>query len=147
MSRPQESGIAGGADPQPAMDTLPETQTEKVAAIRPLAVRNRVAGHDLNEIWRRENVAVFARSIPGRPPHDYEVIIVRVAPAKVAPSGAVVPRREAYPSSDRWGKLGWSIPKRDLAIAWAQMVLANLGKPKRERTAWPELFSRFKAKL
>jgi hypothetical protein len=129
------------------MNTLPHTQTEKVEPIRPLRERDRVAGHDIQKIWRKHDVAVFARNIPGKPPHEYEVIIVRVAPAGVAPSGAVVPRREAYPSSDRWGELGWSIPGRDHAIVWAEMVLVNLGEPEKERTAWPELFSRFKTKL
>jgi hypothetical protein len=33
---------------------------------------------------------------------------------------------------------------REYAIAWAQMVLANLGQPREKRTAWPELFSQFK---
>ena len=128
------------------LNTLPQTQTEK-GPIRPLRGRDTYAGHELQQIWRKDNVAVFARSFPGKPPHEYEVIIIRILPAALAPGDIIVPRREAYPSSDRWGELGWSIPKLDLAIAWAEMVLVNLGQPEKERSAWPELFSRFKAKL
>jgi N-acetyl-anhydromuramyl-L-alanine amidase AmpD len=66
-------------------------------------------------------VAVYSREIPGRAPHEYEVIIVRIAQAKVMPSGSSVPKREEYPTNSQWGTLGWSIPKRDQAIAWAEM--------------------------
>jgi hypothetical protein len=100
-----------------------------------------------SKIWRKDNVAVFARSIPGRAPHEFEVVIIRIAPAAVSPSGSAIPVREEYPSSNKWGKYGWSIPKRDQAIAWAEMILTNLAKPQRERTAWPELFSQFKSGL
>jgi hypothetical protein len=92
-------------------------------------------------------VAVYSREIPGRAPHEYEVIIIRIAQAKVMPSGSSLPKREEYPINSQWGTLGWSIPRRDYAIAWAEMILANLTKPQRDRTAWPELFSQFKSGL
>jgi hypothetical protein len=128
------------------VDTLPDTQTCEFVAIRPLSDRFSVYGHQVEQVWRKDNVAVFARSIPGRAPHEYEVIIVRIASAGVSPSGSIIPIREEYPSSNKWGKFGWSIPGREQAIVWAEMVLANLGNPREERTAWPELFSQFKRK-
>ena len=90
---------------------------------------------------------MFARSIPGKTPHEFEVVIVRLLPEGTLPDGTKVSARFAYPKSSEWGKYGWSIPKRDQAIGWAEMILANLAKPQRERTAWPELFSQFKSGL
>jgi hypothetical protein len=106
-----------------------------------------VAGHDLQQVWRKDNVAVFARSIPGRPPHEHEVVIIGLRSEGTLPDGTRVPARYAYPQSSEWGKYGWSIPGSDSAIAWAEMVLANLGVLREARTAWPELFSRFKTKI
>lgn len=93
-----------------------------------LPERDTVYGHELEQIWRKDNVAVFARSLPGKLPHEFEVIIIR---------------HESYPVSEEWGKWGWSLPRRDLAISWGGMVLKNLGASKEARTAWPELFSQF----
>jgi hypothetical protein len=87
---------------------------------RPLAQRDSVAGHNLQQLWRKDNVAVFARSIPGRPPHEHEVVIIRLRAETTLPDGTRVPAHYAYPSSSEWGRFGWSIPKRDLAIAWAE---------------------------
>jgi hypothetical protein len=106
-----------------------------------------VSGLQLELIWRQDNVAVFARSFPGKPPHKYEVIIVRIARASVLPSGSTVPEREEYPSSSKWGNSAGrslSVIKR---LGGLSTVLANLGKTKEERTAWPELFSQFKRTL
>jgi hypothetical protein len=70
-----------------------------------------VAGHRLEQVWRKENVAVFARSIPGKTPHEFEVVIVRLLPEGTLPDGTKVSARFAYPKSSEWGKYGWSIPK------------------------------------
>src|SRR5260370_36784010 len=78
---------------------------------------------------------------------EYEVVSIQIAPAAVSPSGTLIPKREEYPSSSKWGTLGWSIPKRDQATAWAEMAVGNLELPREGRTAWPELFSRFKTKI
>jgi hypothetical protein len=134
-------------DSSAAVSTLPEASSEKLYVPTPLAQGNSVAGHRLEMAWRKDNVAVFARSIPGRAPHEYEVVIIRIAPAAVSPSGTLIPKREEYPSSSKWGTLGWSIPKRDQATAWAEMAVGNLELPREGRTAWPELFSRFKTKI
>ncbi len=126
------------------MQTLSGTQTRELSAIRPLVQRDRVAGHQVELIWRQGNVAIFSRSVPGQAPHEYEVVIVRIAPESVSPSGAVVPVREEYPGSSKWGRLGWSLPSREQAVAWAESVTANLGLPREERVAWPELLHRFR---
>ena len=129
------------------METLFQPQTRDVHVPRLLPDRNSVAGQELQKVWRKDNVAVFARSFPGRPPHEYEVIIIRLLPESSLPDGTKVPARFSYPKSSDWGKYGWSIPRRDHAITWAEMVLANLALTRQERTTWPELFSRFKATL
>jgi hypothetical protein len=41
-------------------------------------------------------------------------------------SGSVIPIRQEYPSTSKWATLAWSVPKREQAIVWAEMVLANL---------------------
>ena len=138
----QASPEARGASS--ADDTLSEPSSLELYAIRPLPEHATVSGHPLHKVWRKDNVAVFARSIAGKAPHEYEVITVRIAPAAVSPSGSVIPVREEYPSSNKWGKYGWSLPKQAQAVAWAEMILANLAKPQRERMAWPALFSQFK---
>jgi hypothetical protein len=61
---------------------------------------------DFGDKRSSSQLSLDGRTLPGQwglRPKEYEFIIVRVAPAATAPSGAVVPRREAYPSSDRWG--------------------------------------------
>jgi hypothetical protein len=127
--------------------TLTDHQSQDVHVPRPLPERNRVAGHELEMIWRKGNVAVFARSISEKAPHEHEVIIIRLKPEKTLPDGTKVLAHFAYPSNHEWGKFGWSIPKREQAIVWAETVLTNLGKPRDERTAWPELFTQFKGKI
>jgi hypothetical protein len=147
VNRTLESREQASPETLVAVDTPLEPQNTELYAIRPLPERATVAGHLLQKVWRKDNVAVFARSIAGKAPHEYEVIIEKIAPAAVSPSGSVIPVREEYPSSNKWGKYAWSIPKQNRAYAWAEMVLSNLAKPQRERMAWPELFSQFKRKI
>jgi hypothetical protein len=64
------------------MNTQPLDQTEKVEPIRPLRQHDRVTGHDLRQIWCKDNVAVFVRSFPGKAPHEYEVIICSGCPGR-----------------------------------------------------------------
>jgi hypothetical protein len=92
------------------MATLFDARTEDVHVPKPLLSRNSVAGHELQKIWRNDNVAVFCRSIPAKIPHEYEVIIIRLLPEGSLPDGTKVPARFAYPKSSDWGKYGWSIP-------------------------------------
>jgi hypothetical protein len=60
------------------------------------------AGHRLRQIWRKEHVAVYERSLDKtKPPHELELIIIRIEPESQTPTGSIVP--ELY---------GWSFPVR-----------------------------------
>ncbi len=76
---------------------------EKLYVPTPLAQGNSVAGHRLEMAWRKDNVAVFARSIPGRAPHEYEVVIIRIAPAAVSPSGTLITKARGIPKLEQMG--------------------------------------------
>lgn len=81
-----------------------------------------------------------------RTPHDYEVIVVRIDQAGVSPWGSIVPDREEYPRSSTWGKLSWSVAKREQTLARAEMVLANLELPRGTARGMAGAFQFVKAK-
>ena len=83
-------------------------------------------GHHLRQLWRRDHVAVFARSFkPELPPHELELIVIRIKPGGITSWGSIAPEREAYPSSSEWGTYGWSFPVRyrDWVLATAEKLL------------------------
>ena len=83
------------------------------------------AGHRLRQIWRKEHVAVYERSRDKtKPPHELELIIIRIEPESRTPTGSIVPEREAYPSSSLWGLYGWSFPVR--MKEWVLMLAEKL---------------------
>ena len=70
-------------------------------------------GHYLRLLWREEDVAIYERSLSeGEPPHELELVIIRVRPGKVMPNGVHVAAHEAYPAASEWGTSGWSFPVR-----------------------------------
>jgi hypothetical protein len=94
-------------DPKPSatpdgMSSTPETET-----VRPLATEFRHGGFRYRQVKREGNVAIFAQS-KGGAVLSYEVVVVRVKPGGVAPSGTVFPTREAYPSTAEWGQFAWT---------------------------------------
>jgi hypothetical protein len=77
--------------------------------MKPLELEFAFAGHWLRQIWRKEHVAVYERSLSKeKPAHELELIIVRIKGESRTPSGDIVPQREAYPSASEWGTYGWS---------------------------------------
>ena len=81
------------------------------------------AGHSLCQIWRKNDVAVYARSLkPDAQPHELELIFVQIKPDKTWADGRVTPEHEAFPSSSEWGSKGFSFPIRykDLVLALAE---------------------------
>jgi hypothetical protein len=125
-------------------DTLIEEQRSFAEAPRSLPLQDTAWGHQLNQVWRQDNVAIYGRSRKDNPPHEFEVIIVRLEAEGIFPNGTVKPARYAYPSTSTWGRLAWSIPTLPSAIKWAHIVLDKLKEPIKGRTPWPELFTRFK---
>jgi hypothetical protein len=81
--------------------------------IEPLATEFRAYGHTLRQIFRKGDVAVYARSLtPDKPPHELELIIIKIEPEKVMPKGKKIPAHERYPNPAKWGTVGWSFPVR-----------------------------------
>jgi hypothetical protein len=83
------------------------------------------AGHWLAQIWRKDHVAVYERSLDkDKPAHDLELVIIRVEAESRTPTGSIVPEREAYPRSSQWGTFGWSFPIRmkDWVLGLAEKV-------------------------
>jgi hypothetical protein len=84
------------------------------------------SGHWLRQIWRKNDVAVYERSLDKEnPAHELELVIIRVKPEAKLPTGETVPEREAYPSSSEWGRYGWSFPIRykDWVLGLAETLL------------------------
>jgi hypothetical protein len=123
---------------------LLEEERSLAEAIRPLPLYDSAYGHQLTQVWREADVAVYSRARRNNPPHEYEIIIIRIEPAGIFPNGTIKTARYAYPPSSAWGRLGWSLPTYRQAIAWAHIVLTKLKEPIKGRTSWPELFTRFK---
>jgi hypothetical protein len=69
------------------------------------------AGHRLHQTWRKDDIALYERSICGKAPHEYELIIIRIKPPSEF-KGIALPERETYPTPSEWGTYGWSFPVR-----------------------------------
>jgi hypothetical protein len=87
-------------------------------------------GHYLRQVWRKQDVAVYERSLSkDRPAHEFEVVIIRTHKESVMPSGVIIPAGESYPSCGQWGQYGWSLPVRERARVFALAeALANRGE-------------------
>ena len=118
-----------------AISTLGEAENRHIgkpeAAIKPLEVAFRAYDHDLRQIWREGQIAIFERSLPGREPHEFELVVIRTQKESTLPNGSVLPAREAYPGSSQWGERGWAFPirNRQLAFELARRMAASKGAP------------------
>jgi hypothetical protein len=81
--------------------------------LEPLASEFRFAGHTLKQVFRENSIAIYARARPNSEPHELELVVIRQKKAGILPNGAVIPEREAYPSSSEWGTWAWSFPVRE----------------------------------
>lgn len=82
--------------------------------MRPLSTEFTYDGFDYRLVKRQGDVAIFSQS-SGKLVISYEVVIIRVKPAKTFPGGRVVPEREAYPTNEEWGKYAWTCATRERA--------------------------------
>jgi hypothetical protein len=110
--------------------------------MKPLETELGYAGHWLRQIWRQGDVAVYERSLKkDKPPHELELVIVKIEQEGKTPTGSIVPAREAYPRPSKWGQFGWSFPVRykewvlSLAEKLAGITKARAGFV---RQAWTE---------
>jgi hypothetical protein len=70
-------------------------------------------GFFYRQIWRQKDIALYQYGL--RP--AYELVIIRIQEEHFLPNGALIARREAYPSSSQWGKYGWSFGPKDRQFA------------------------------
>lgn len=96
------------------MKMLPEVFTKK--------------GFEHSQIWRRGNVAVYARKATTGTVTHYETIRIRADKGgKIASSDGsgkeyTIEAGERYPSSESWGILGWTFTDRNAAVAKAESL-------------------------
>lgn len=105
--------VATNPNPEPA-----SPRPELLANLESVASELRYAGHTLKQVFRENSIAIYARALPDREPHELELVVIRQKPAATMPNGTVVPEREAYPSNSEWGRWAWSFPIRERAFAF-----------------------------
>jgi hypothetical protein len=97
--------------------------------LEPLCSELRYAGHTLQQVFREKSIAIYARALPDREPHEFELVAIQRRPESTTPSGTQVPEREGYPSNSEWGKCAWSFPirERDFVFGLATRMAAMDG--------------------
>jgi hypothetical protein len=98
-------------------------------SLEPLCSELRYAGHTLQQVFREKSIAIYARALPDREPHEFELVAIQRRPESTTPSGTQVPEREGYPSNSEWGKCAWSFPirERDFVFGLATRMAAMDG--------------------
>ncbi len=83
----------------------------------PLAKDFESHGYFHKQITREGKFAVYERTCIDYPtePKHYEVIIIQCK-EEIVIMGKAYPPREAYPRSETWGDLGWTLLDRDSAL-------------------------------
>jgi hypothetical protein len=66
---------------------------------------------------RTGNVCLVARHNLQSGSVHYEVVVLQHWPPRTLPTGRVIPARERYPSTDAWGRSGWTFTKLEEARA------------------------------
>ena len=111
--------------------------------MKTLETESNYAGHHLKQIWRKADVAVYARSLtPEKEPHELELIFIQSRPDQIMPSGQMTEAHEAFPSPSAWGISGFSFPVRyhDLVLALAEdcssVLKGRAALVKQRRASW-----------
>lgn len=71
-------------------------------------------GYAFRQIDRQGNVACYEKTKPGVT--GFEVAIIRRCKARTWPDGRVTPAHESMPSSEQWGRFGWTYTDRESAF-------------------------------
>jgi hypothetical protein len=91
------------------------------------------------QVWRQGAVAILEVRLATRDvATSYETVIIQIRKGREQ-FGKWYGPKEMYPADEDFGTKGWSFPTRALSEQWAQIVITNLDKPRKERTAWSEL--------
>lgn len=91
--------------------------------MKPLAAEFKKGEFDHKLVKREGDFAIYWRKAPHHRDAHYEVIVVQHQPARTFPNGETVEEREGYPSSEQWGKYGWtynSLPAAELKLKLLQ---------------------------
>ena len=87
------------------------------------------------QIWRQGMVAILEARNHSDVIVEYNVMIARVQKAGLV-FGKPQPAREKYASNEDFGSRSWSLPTRELAEQWAQIVLEKAEKSAKARPSW-----------
>ena len=91
--------------------------------VRLLPLEFQLRGFVYTQLRRDGEVAIFEQKRDGKVT-AYEVAVIRFKAAATI-MGNSVPAREAYPSSETWGKLGWTCRNLEAAEDRFARVLAR----------------------
>ncbi len=81
-----------------------------------LEIAFRRNGYDYEQMTRSRSTAIYQQTDPDSGDIWYEVIKITIREENNF-KGRVFPRRERYPSSEDWGRLGWTFKDRQNAEA------------------------------
>lgn len=79
-------------------------------------------------VKREGDVAMFSKIHDGGRRESFEVVLVQHHASNRWPNGDISPAREAMPSPESWGTLGWSYPTRLLAERRFNQLVAESRK-------------------
>jgi hypothetical protein len=80
----------------------------------PLPLSFTEKGFAYQQVERQGGVAIYSQTHPGGAVR-YEVIRIRIQREHTWPTGVTTPEKEAYPSANSWGVLGWTFYGLDAA--------------------------------
>lgn len=75
--------------------------------LKPLPADFKSGGFTFRQLWREGNITLFEKRKRPDGAVSYEVVRIRVLPARVM-FGKAYPATEAMPASESWGKYGWT---------------------------------------
>lgn len=76
-----------------------------------------IGGFKLTLLDRMLDVAIYEKTKHGFKFVSYEVVLIKWQPERTLPNGLSFQMLELYPSSERWGQLGWSYRDKEDALA------------------------------
>ena len=92
--------------------------------MEPLPLRFRDRGFFYEQLDRQGDVALYTQTNHAGIVR-YEVVRIRIQREHTWPDGTTTPEKEAYPSSNSWGTLGWTFIERPLAEAKLRALLGT----------------------
>lgn len=121
-------------------DTVSQNTAPLAGEIKALPAEFEKLGFTFQQIDRKGRIAIFER-FKGTLPHHFEVVIITDGKAYEI-AGNKIPAAELYPSSEQWGKKGWTYAeKQDAMDKFNALVEASVLGPNPTPTATRRLFA------